>query len=323
MNSLRQFVLIGIVASIVPLTSVGQEASDSVEEWLDRMNSAVTEHNFRGSLVKVSDGNAETLDIVHLVHNGVIRERISPSDGEGSEILRNGDIVRTIYPEQQRIVQEELSGASTTIAGPFHYSDELANYYEMKTYPKGNIAGRDTQVIQIQARDPYRYSYRLSVDSETGLPLKVQTRDGDDKVVELVLFTQIDYVDSIASAEFEPVIDSRDYSWIRPAEEVFPPANDELWGVSRLPAGFHLSVAKRSLLAGSDYPVHHLVYTDGLATVSVFVSHPRSRFEMSEGFSSSGSTNAFVFRIDGRLAAVLGEVPRRTIYSIAKSLNAR
>lgn len=317
------FALIGAVALIVPLASSGQERGDSVEVWLNRMNSAVAEYDFRGSFVHVVDGNAETLNIVHRVDDGVIRERISPSDGEGREILRNGDIVRTVIPDKQRIVQEELHGASTTLAGPFNYSEELGNYYEMKTFPKGNIAGRDTQVIQIQARDRYRYSYRLSVDSETGLPLKVQIRDGQDDIVELVLFTEIDYVDAIASAELESVIDTRDFSWVRPIKAEFEAAGDELWGVNRLPDGFHLSVAKRSLLAGSEYPVQHLVYTDGLATVSVFVAHPKSEFEMTEGFSGSGSTNAYTLTIDGRLATVLGEVPRRTVFSIANSLNAR
>jgi sigma-E factor negative regulatory protein RseB len=93
--------------------------------------------------------------------------------------------------------------------------------------------------------------------------------------------------------------------------------------VTRLPAGFHLSGAKLSLLAGSEYPVQHLVYTDGLATVSVFIAHPKSEFTMPDGFSSSGSLNAYSLTIDGRLATALGEVPRRTVYRIANSLNAR
>jgi negative regulator of sigma E activity len=42
-----------------------------------------------------------------------------------------------------------------------------------------------------------------------------------------------------------------------------------------------------------------------------------------EGFSSSGSTNAYTLKIKGRFATVLGEVPRATVYQIATSLNAR
>jgi sigma-E factor negative regulatory protein RseB len=228
-----------------------------------------------------------------------------------------------VIPEKQRIVQEELKGTSTTLAAPFRYSEELDNYYEMKTFAKGKVADRDTQVIVIRARDKYRYSYRLSVDIETALPLKVQVMDDKDQVVELVLYTSIDYVDVVAAAELDPVIDTHGFSWIRPVKAEFDADRSELWGVTRLPAGFHLSAAKISLLAGSEYPVQHLIYTDGLATVSVFIAHPKSDFTMPEGFSSAGSLNAYSLTINGRLATALGEVPRRTVYRIATELNAR
>jgi sigma-E factor negative regulatory protein RseB len=87
-----------------------------------------------------------------------------------------------------------------------------------------------------------------------------------------------------------------------------------------VPGGFKLSVAQQSQIAGSDYPVEHLVYSDGLATVSVFIEDPHTKSEVSEGFSKMGSTNAFSLTLRGRKVTAVGEVPRQTVRTIASSL---
>ena len=43
----------------------------------------------------------------------------------------------------------------------------------------------------------------------------------------------------------------------------------------------------------SDEPVQHMVISDGVATVSVFIIKPRSLSNMREGKSRRGSINAF------------------------------
>lgn len=320
-----------LVLSLLAVTSTGlwagsstaQHSGEEVRSWLDRMNNAVEELNYRGSYVHASEANAETFNIVHRFQDGEVRERICSSEGQGREIIREGDDVRTVRPDRQRVELEQLDGTSTALSGAVRYSDGLSNYYRMKTYTKGKVAGRETQIVSISPRDDYRYGYRIWLDLETALPLRYQIRDSDGDIVEQILFTKIEYVDTIADAELEPEIDIEGFSWRRPIREEYEASSDELWGVERLPAGFRLSAAKRSLLAGSQFPVQHLVYTDGLATVSVFVADPRSEYQLEEGFGGRGSTNSFTLEIDKRLATALGQVPRLAVQLFATSLNAR
>ena len=56
--------------------------------------------------------------------------------------------------------------------------------------------------------------------------------------------------------------------------ESAPLAAEIPWRAATVPGGFKLSVATQSPIAGSDTPVEHLVYSDGLATVSVFIEDP-------------------------------------------------
>lgn len=325
MNKCRYIVgtLIAAVLSLQALIAVSQETADDVKNWLDRMNTAVEQLNYRGTFVHVVDGNAETLDIVHRFANDGVRERISSSSGAGPEILRTADTVRSVFPEKRLVMIEEPEGSSIPVASSLNYTNELERYYQMTTFPKGREADRDTQVVSIRARDEYRYGYLLWLDRESALPVKMQVRDEAGNVIESILFTELTVLDSIPEFAVAPSISAEGFTWKRPVAAEFEASSSEIWAATRLPNGFGLSESRLSLLAGSRYPVQHLVYTDGLATVSVFIAHPLSDAEMPEGFSRFGSTNAYSLKVDGRLATAMGDVPRLTVQRIATSLDAR
>lgn len=325
MNSRRGIVqsLIAAVLSIAASASYGQDQADDVKQWLDRMNVALEQTNYRGTFVHVVDGNAETLDIVHRFAEGEVRERISSSGGDGSEIIRTANAVRTVIPDEQLVVIEEPESSSIPFAASLSYTDELERFYQLTTFPKGREADKDTQVVSIRARDEYRYGYLLWLDMQSALPLKIQVRDEAGNVIESILFTELSVLESIPEFAVEPSIDTTDFTWRRPIKPKPEVTGSEIWGATRLPNGFRLSLSRRSLLAGSEFPVQHLVYTDGLATVSVFIAHPESNADMDEGFQRFGSTNFYSLKIDGRLVTAMGDVPRLTVQRIATSLDAR
>lgn len=319
MNRRRAICLLPVVLT---LTAAFAQPDEGVGIWLDRMNAAVEELNYRGTYVHVDD-SAETLRIVHRYAGGEVRERISAAGDNPREILRTAGIVLTVMPEKRRVDVEEVADSSIALAASLKYSNELDKYYELTTFAKGQIAGRDTQIVSIRARDEYRYGYNLWLDRETALPLKSEVRDENGEVVEQILFTEIEVVDSIPESEVVPAIGVDGFEWRWPIEPVDDVTTDEIWGATRLPSGFSLSLSRLSLLAGSEYPVQHLVYSDGLATVSVYISHPKSDADMAEGFRRFGSANMYSLKVDGRLAVAVGEVPRRTVQRIATSLDAR
>lgn len=295
-----------------------------VKAWLDRMNEAVATLNYRGSFVHgIAMDDLENLEIVHRYANGEERERICSTDGMGREILRTPHSVRSVFPDKRLVVIEEPEVASLPTASVVTYTTGLESYYDLTSYePRGQIAGRDTHVVSIRPRDQYRYGYLLWLDRATALPLKSQVRDERNDVVEEILFTSISVVDSIPEEDVATGIDTTDFEIRRPDKNNHAAASSEIWAATRLPNGFTLSVSRSTLLAGSAYPVQHLVYSDGLATVSVFIAHPLSDADMPEGYSRAGSTNAYARKIDGRLVVAVGEVPRLTVHRIANSLDA-
>ena len=186
---------------------------------------------------------------------------------------------------------------------------------------KRQVADRETQIVAIQPRDEFRYGYILWLDTETVMPLKSQLRDNQGGTIEQILFTRIQISDEIPLSALEPTIDADGFRVIRAPEAALTEESPQ-WRASRLPGGFRLSVATQNPMAGSEYPVEHLVYSDGLAIVSVFIENPNSEPELAEGFSRVGSSNALSLTHNGRQVTAIGEVPMRTVETIATSLTA-
>lgn len=296
-----------------------QATAQEARDWLERMNRAVEELNYRGTFVHVLDGTAETLHIVHRNADGQSGERILSMDGVGREIVRQGDHVQGIFPDRRIVLFETRSDVSPLVSALPSNKAELEPHYEIKLGGGARIAERAVQVLEIKPRDEYRYGYMLWLDQETAMPLQSQLIDEQGQVVEQILFTDIEVPADIPAAALEATIDTTGFTSLRAAESA-PLAAEIPWRAATVPGGFKLSAATQSPLAGSDTPVEHLVYSDGLATVSVFIEDPATKAEVGEGFSTVGSTNAYSLTLRGRKVTAMGEVPRQTVRTIASSL---
>ncbi len=90
-----------------------QAATDDPHEWLDRMTSAVETISYEGTVIRITGGKAEALKVLHTVADGVIREKLIAQEGNGLEIIRNGNEVHCILPERQSVLVEAWNDQST------------------------------------------------------------------------------------------------------------------------------------------------------------------------------------------------------------------
>ena len=312
----------GVCCTLLAFVSFDASAQDA-RWWLDRMNRAVVELNYEGTFVHVLGNNTETMHIIHRNHRGRISERLVSLDGVGREMIREEDVVRVILPDRRLVLLETRKDSSPLVSALPNYSAELEPHYEFTLHDTARVAKRPVQIVRIKPKDEYRYGYMLWLDRETAMPLKSVLQDEQGEVIEQILFTQLQITDFIPASALHPAIDTEGFTFLRapeePQESEFTPPE---YRASMLPRGFRLSAATQSAIAGSDYPVAHLVYSDGLATVSVFIEDPKTSAEVAEGFSRVGSTNAYSLTLNGRKVTAIGEVPRQTVRSIAMSLSA-
>jgi len=93
------------------------------------------------------------------------------------------------------------------------------------------------------------------------------------------------------------------------------------WKPSELPTGFHLT-AHRYVDQQDQKIFEHLVYSDGLAAISVYVeSASADALDQATGISRLGTTHAYSRLTDGVLITVVGDVPAITVQSIGNAVS--
>ncbi len=183
-------------------------------------------------------------------------------------------------------------------------------------------------MITVSPRDEYRYGYRLWIDEDTAMPLKSQLCDGRGRVIEQIVFASLTLSPHIPDSAFKPEVSTEGFQWLRnvtvAAKE--PPENAALVGNAlRLPPGFKMAARSAQVMPGSTDPVSHLVFSDGLASVSVFVEiqavDPKQAEDgITEESARVGSSSVFSTVMGGRKITAVGEVPPETVRSIASSI---
>lgn len=323
MHALRYSWLIACVIAL-PVHA----ADDDAREWLERMSRALANQNYDGRFFHLNGSRTELMRIVHRVDKGKVGERLVSLDGSGREIIRNEAEVVFYLPDKRTVLIEKRTDNRSLLAALPSYSKELGEHYTIEKSGKVVRAlGRKTQTVLVTPRDQYRYGYRLWLDQDTAMPLKSQVFDSEGRVLEQILFAELNLRERIPAEELKPAVSADNYRVLRQEQEAPRPAGSAGtgkaavgWDVLRPPAGFRMAAWRLQVVAGSATPVLHLVYSDGLASVSVFIEPRDAAVERMRGLSRVGAASVFSRELDGRQVTVLGEVPAATVQAIAAGI---
>ncbi|HEY3809432.1 MAG TPA: MucB/RseB C-terminal domain-containing protein [Steroidobacteraceae bacterium] len=297
---------------------------DDPRQWLARTDEALSKRNYEGVFVHEHAGESETLRVIHRVDGEGIAERLQSMDGSGREFIRKGSQLICYLPDQHTVLVERSPDAALLLSGLPRMEAGSAGQYDIKELARTRVSGRDARVIAIAPLDQLRYGYRVWVDEGTAMPLKTQLRDSHDSVLEQIVFTSLNMLSRVSSADLEPGVDARNYRWIRrDAEPVDADALSVSWESAALPAGFRMTASARQVLPAG--PVEHLVFSDGLASVSVFVEVGHDNGAggagtVREDAAALGASSAFSTVVQGYRVTAVGEVPPETVRVIAQAI---
>jgi sigma-E factor negative regulatory protein RseB len=290
-------------------------------EWLNKMASAVQTTNYEGTVIRRKNDKEETLKVVHVVADGVIREKVIIQEGNGLEIIRNGNEVQCILPDEKSVRVEEWDDQSTLFYSLPSSDIRFGNEYDIAIVRKERVAGRIAVLLAIRPHDDYRFGHRIWLDVDTGFPLQTKLVGVDGSAIEQVKFADISLDKEIHASALAPSISTENFSWLKQPQPVITQAIDSPWRSSDLPPGFHAVSTHEKVLPGRKSPVTHILYSDGLANVSVFIE-PVSGKTIAQR-SKVGATNSFSTEIDGYQITAVGEAPAVTVQQIATSMQPR
>ena len=298
-----------------------------VVDWIKRMHGAARKHSYVGTfVVSVAAGNLSSARIWHACEGDLQIERVDLLTGPPRTTFRRNEQVLTFLPDQ-RLIKVEKRENSELFPNLLGVPDSaIADFYTVKVVGKGRVAGFDTDVFQLMPRDTLRFGYRVWTEKRSGLLTKLQTVDSDGKVVEQSAFSELQLDAPIKVQALSKMMgNTAGYRMEKSqAERTTPQA--EGWGLKNPVPGFKAISCHRRVLGGAAGAQSMLQWTfsDGLATVSLFLEPFDAKRDAQEGLMSLGATNTLTRRLaspsgDWWLTAV-GEVPTRTLEAFAQNL---
>lgn len=205
----------------------------------------------------------------------------------------------------------KLSSTGTKLA-------RMDQLYRFEVRGPERVAGRNATVLLAIPLDPYRYSYFLSIDNETGLVLKSWLVDDAGRPMERYQFVDLSLNPNISEVRVQPeahlhrdaTADTGDCDQTELSQPV-------KWQLEWIPPGFAF-VGQKVVKEHIDM----LMYTDGLTTFSVFIDSATT--SVPEGVAQRGATLAVMDKLiinnQPMRVTVVGEVPVVTAQKIAQNI---
>src|ERR1700730_2258081 len=273
-NWLVPCAVVGALLTALPQRSHG---ADDPRDWLQKMNHALATRNYDGTVFHLSEGRVETMRIVHRVRAGRVTERLQSLDGSGREFIRNNDELTCYLPDQHTVLVEPRPEHGPFLGSLPQFGLGVNEFYRIESLPAARILGRAARVIAVTPKDQFRFGYRLWLDEKTAMPLKTQLCDSRGQVIEQIFFARLEMPESIPDSALAPAVRTEGMRWARqgPSHDTASPALSA-FRASELPPGFHLTIAGAQTIGGATAPARHLVYSDRVATLSVFIEAPQT-----------------------------------------------
>ena len=303
--------------------SVARAADDGAQarQWLARMSQASHTLNYDGAFIYQSKGQLESMRIIHGSDDLGERERLVSLNGPSREVIRDNDAVSC---------NSGRAGGATRsfpISLPTRL-DQLQEHYRLAVAGDDRVAGVPVVRINVSPRDEYRFGQDFWLAKDSGLLLRSETVDPHGRPLERLMFTSVHMLQQMPQELMHPKVEQSatprkdgEVVWYRQSAETTgeapPPSR---WQVTGLPPGFHKDMQRTHPSPSSTAPVEHMVYSDGLASVSVFIEQPRNGQHRFIGPSSLGAINAFARSMGRYRITVVGEVPAVTVRQMAESV---
>lgn len=306
-----------LILMFLPGFALAEKAGGDASAWLQKMASAAHRINYSGTFVYRHDGYMETSRIVHISDASGEHEKLEVLDGPPREIIRDNDEVVCYKLENKAVIVERRKAYKSFPALLPEQLSGIGEIYAIKLGGMERVAGYDCQNVMLEPRDIYRYGHRLCADSASGLLLKASTLNEKNEVVDQFFFTQASIGGDIDPEQLKSKYAVKQAVSLQAREAQADPG----WVVKSPPAGFKKIMALKRAFPGKKFPTNHMVFSDQLAAVSIFIEPLAGILKPVSGLSSQGAINVYTRPVGEYQVTVLGEVPAATVTQIGNSVS--
>ncbi|MDH5360531.1 MAG: MucB/RseB C-terminal domain-containing protein [Gammaproteobacteria bacterium] len=328
-------IILSLLVLFFSSASVASEelSQEAALKWLQRMSVALHSLNYEGVFVYQHGGQLTSMRLVHGLNKQGEHERLVSLSGTSREVIRSNGKVTCILPDSQSVVVERQNQSRQGF--PYllpKQIEQISSIYRFELGQQARVSGMLSQQILILPKDQYRYSYELWIDIDSGMLVKAEIRD-KQRIVEQFMFATLRFMPNFPQDLLKLNLNKGEFlSYNHQSTNTAVPSTIQAtkWQVGFLPAGFRLLQHQYQFQSQPEMinpgrvtnnePVYHLVYSDGLATISVFIEKLQQHQSAMAGASPLGAVNTYASMVGHTQITVMGEVPEQTVREIAVSV---
>ena len=311
--------LMAVLLALLP--AAAPAIADDGLALLNRIAQGSRVLTYSGTFVYRSGDKVDISRIAHSVSDGREIERIEALDGSPREVLRSGSEVKCFFPEEKLLIIENRSNQRGFPALLPAGLGGVPEHYAIRSGGQGRVAGVKSRAVLLEPRDGLRYGHEFWMDAASGLLLKANLLGERGETLESFAFTQVKIGGPLEQGALKPRFDSERVrvQQVR-ATEVKP--DDMNWTFRTLLPGFRKVAAMKRQTAPDNPESLHVVFSDGLASISVFIEPGGSAGE-TETMSVVGPVNVYRRQVGEDRVVVMGEVPALAVRRLGDGIERR
>jgi len=315
------------LACVLASGAVSAHAAVDADVWQVLQKAAIAARalSYQGIFVCQIGAQSKSVQITHMYSNKGEFARNVMLDGPPRELLSQGNDLVIYNQKNEKVIIEKRRGQNMFPAILPTNLESIKASYHLRSADVERVAGRQAQMLLLESKDDLRYSYRLWIDTEYGLLLKSVMYNKQNEIIETIAFSQIGLFNTAGLDWFQPKIDNKkNYVMEDEVETAVDNGSATVWTIKELPAGYRKVDQMIRMVHGNALPVTHMVFSDGLASVSLFIEPVSKGTKIKAGakpiHNIVGNTSFYSSVTDGHQVTVVGEVPQATVAQIANAV---
>ena len=306
--------LLTLLFLVFPLLSFAME-----DPWLilEKSAKASQQLNYEGVFHSQSSSESNSTHVIHANIDNKEYCLLKMLDGAPNEVFCSGDMVYVTSQEGLLIKKRKNQFLFPSVLP----SDikHLKKNYQLSFGEKKRVADRMAQHIELKAKDNLRFNYHIWIDEKNLLPLKLIVTNNKNQPIEQSTFTTIAFSEVIDKDIFEKNINlSKVYVSKNKFIENY--VSNKFWNLKDLPSGFKEVDLISRRVNGLNLLDYQIIFSDGLAYVSLFIRPITRGTEPKEGTVAIGPTNISARYQDGYQIMSVGMVPPETVNTFSGAI---
>ena len=306
--------LLTLLCFVFPLLSFAME-----DPWLilEKSAKASQQLNYEGVFHSQSSSESNSTHVIHANIDNKEYCLLKMLDGAPNEVFCSGDMVYVTSQDGLLIKKRKNQFLFPSVLP----SDikHLKKNYQLSFGEKKRVADRMAQHIELKAKDNLRFNYHIWIDEKNLLPLKLIVTNNKNQPIEQSTFTTIAFSEVIDKDIFEKNINlSKVYVSKNKFIENY--VSNKFWNLKDLPSGFKEVDLISRRVNGLNLLDYQIIFSDGLAYVSLFIRPITRGTEPKEGTVAIGPTNISARYQDGYQIMSVGMVPPETVNTFSGAI---